>query len=465
MASASAILKDSKPDAAAKPEASAGSWSKFWSGSAQARAEDGAAVDAAAPSQAPAFGRGLSPAPEAREGVSQDVPAPYAGAAVAGVSLAGISLPAWASEALGVLLPYGEGAGVLAATWGATRLVSWGLEKLWKGRKWDRNLLIVTRMAATVVLWLAGATIALKVAGMDWSTLLTGLGVGGLAISMSVRKVLGNFIYGAMLLADHPFRIGERLKIGDTEYTVKDMTFRYIVLEQGTGSHSLMDYSQLAGKPLRLYRRLGAREPGLEVSGGAQRKSGGGGLVKWLVIAGAASAIGGGGWAVQAGLTALQPYVLAAAALGVSWLAARLFGRLLRRIAERHHWDPTLRALLQTVLSGVVYLTGLIVALSALGVSTSAILAGAGVLSVGVTIAATDMVSNLLEAGWILISQPFRVGDRIRVGDQEGTVVDMTLRNVVLSVEENGRTDTILLPYSLVGGSTLTVYKDYVKAR
>jgi small-conductance mechanosensitive channel len=440
------------------PAESAASWRNFWSGSVKASASSEAdAVDVLSRRySSSSLSKGLSPAKSSREAaLSYGVPVPAV--------LAGVALPAWADPLLKVVVPYAEAAGVLGAAYALTRLASWSLERLWVAKGWDRNLLIVARMAANILLWTAGATVALKFAGMNWSSILTGLGVGTLAVTMSVKKFLGNFIQGILVLADHPFRIGERVRIGQVEYTVKDMSFRYMVLEKEPGTHTLMDYATLSGKPLRLHRRLETKAETRKLSEGQARKAFS--RRKGALLAAAAGGLGYAYYLAQTGLAVLQPYVYGAMALAATLLLARLVDRVLRRVGAKRGWDENKASLARMLASGFIHVAGIVAALSLAGVSWTALLAGAGVLSIGVTVAATDIVGNLLEAGSILLTQPFKLGDRIRVGDVEGLVADMGLRYVVLEVTDDGRPETILVPYAMISGSTLTVFKEYAKRR
>ena len=50
-----------------------------------------------------------------------------------------------------------------------------------------------------------------------------------------------------------------------------------------------------------------------------------------------------------------------------------------------------------------------------------------GILSAGLAIALQDLITNLAGLLFIIIRQPFRVGDRIQVGNQAGDVIDIRL--------------------------------------
>jgi len=452
-ASVSTLQETRSGPAQASPEAQDTSWKRFWSRS-KVSAPSGEVL------ASPSAERGSSLArPSASARTRSLVPSPVLGAAA--------SLPAWAGPLLKAALPYLQSAGVLAATWAVSRLVSAGLEKLWQWKGYEKNSLIVLRLLSNILVWGGGATLALNTAGMEWQTLLAGLGIGGLAVSMSVKKFVGNLIHGAIVLLDHPFHFGETVRIGRTQYVVEDMTYRYLVLRRADapGSHTLMDYSTLAGVPIHLSHRLetGSQDqaaPPVRSSGPVARFR----LQRALMLLGAAGVLYGG-YALYGAAAAARPFLNAALGFGGFWLAAQGITFLHEKIADLRGWDPRVSPLVRLALRGALYAAGAVTALSLAGVSWPTLLASAGVLSVAAGVAASDFIANLLEAGSILLTQPFKVGDRVRVGEDEGRVADMTLRYVVLEAEKDGGIETTLLPYSLIGSSTLTVYKDYPKNR
>lgn len=85
-------------------------------------------------------------------------------------------------------------------------------------------------------------------------------------------------------------------------------------------------------------------------------------------------------------------------------------------------------------------------------VSTS-ILASAGILAMAVGLASQEALSNIVGGLFIIFSQPFKVGDYIRVDDVvEGTVVEISLRHTVIRNVENRM---ILIPNSKINSSTI----------
>lgn len=77
----------------------------------------------------------------------------------------------------------------------------------------------------------------------------------------------------------------------------------------------------------------------------------------------------------------------------------------------------------------IVAALALMVALSELGYPVTSVIAGLGIGGVALALAAQKTVENLFGSISILVDQPFRVGDTIRVDGIEGTVENVGLRS------------------------------------
>ncbi len=108
----------------------------------------------------------------------------------------------------------------------------------------------------------------------------------------------------------------------------------------------------------------------------------------------------------------------------VFYLLVRGFlrGRFFRRVVE-----PSRRYLISKTITYVLGLFAFLIVIK-IWVRTDIDLATyLGILSAGLAIALQDVITNL--AGWlfIMLRQPFRVGDRIQIGDRAGDVIDVRL--------------------------------------
>ncbi len=62
--------------------------------------------------------------------------------------------------------------------------------------------------------------------GFDVSSLLAGLGIGGLAVALAAQKTVEHLFGGVTLVADQPIRVGDLCKFGGTSGVVEDIGLR-----------------------------------------------------------------------------------------------------------------------------------------------------------------------------------------------------------------------------------------------
>ncbi len=85
------------------------------------------------------------------------------------------------------------------------------------------NLMITSRI---IILIAAVAAIA-DIGGLPPEWILSISAIGGAALGFASQKTLGNFIAGILLLAAHPFRVGDYVRIGLVEGIVEEITINY----------------------------------------------------------------------------------------------------------------------------------------------------------------------------------------------------------------------------------------------
>lgn len=117
--------------------------------------------------------------------------------------------------------------------------------------------------------------------------------------------------------------------------------------------------------------------------------------------------------------------------LDITWVFARLFGRLLQNYWGRlanGQINKMMPVIKRTILV-IIWIVGLVMALSNVGVNISALLGTLGIGGIAFALAAQDTVKNVFGAFTILTDKPFNIGDTIRVDGYEGTVMDVGIRS------------------------------------
>ena len=75
-------------------------------------------------------------------------------------------------------------------------------------------------------IWIIGLLVAVDAFGLNPQTVVTGLGLTGLALGFALKDIISNFVSGILILTLRPFRLGDQIIVHDTEGTVERIQLR-----------------------------------------------------------------------------------------------------------------------------------------------------------------------------------------------------------------------------------------------
>jgi len=114
---------------------------------------------------------------------------------------------------------------VLAIAWGlatvAHKAVSYWVRYVDNPTR--RNLL---RQVSYYAVWAGGVIVALDVLGANVQAMVTGLGLGGVALGFALKDIISNLVSGLLILLMHTFEIDDQIVVGNTEGTVERIEMR-----------------------------------------------------------------------------------------------------------------------------------------------------------------------------------------------------------------------------------------------
>lgn len=102
------------------------------------------------------------------------------------------------------------------------------------------------------------------------------------------------------------------------------------------------------------------------------------------------------------------------------------------RVGNNERRQVTIVKLLQSVLSYLVYFSAIMGILSALNIQIAGLIAGAGIASVAIAFGAQNLVKDVITGFFIILEDQFSVGDYVKIGTAEGTVMEIGLRTTKL---------------------------------
>jgi MscS family membrane protein len=125
----------------------------------------------------------------------------------------------------------------------------------------------------------------------------------------------------------------------------------------------------------------------------------------------------------------------------VAWALGRIADALILRCVPRPGLPGSSETDLQPLLRRLLRALAVIVAgaliLRVLGYNISALLAGLGIGGAALALASKDTLSNIFGSITVFMDRPFRINDRIKIGNYDGVVIEMGLRTSRLRTLEN----------------------------
>jgi MscS family membrane protein len=123
---------------------------------------------------------------------------------------------------------------------------NWWGERLRKTGQEAAALLRPVKTFFKIVIVLLFALLWLDNIGFNVSTLLAGLGVGGLAVALAAQDTLKNFIGSIMILLDKPYRVGQRIIVKGHDGVVEEIGLRSTKMRLLTGHLTTIPNDEMA---------------------------------------------------------------------------------------------------------------------------------------------------------------------------------------------------------------------------
>jgi len=108
------------------------------------------------------------------------------------------------------------------------------------------------KLAAIVM----GVLLVLQTLGFNVSTLIAGLGIGGIAVALAAQNILGDLFASVSILFDKPFVVGDVISTSDFRGTVEHIGLKTTTLRGDTGEQIICANSALMKSTVRNYKRM-----------------------------------------------------------------------------------------------------------------------------------------------------------------------------------------------------------------
>lgn len=118
-----------------------------------------------------------------------------------------------------------------------------------------RGLLTIVRL----LLWGIGLVFLLDNLGFEITAVVTGLGIGGIAVALAAQAVLGDLFSYVAIFFDRPFEVGDFIIVGEFMGTVDRIGMKTTRITSLSGEQIVISNSDLTNSRLRNYKHMDRR--------------------------------------------------------------------------------------------------------------------------------------------------------------------------------------------------------------
>lgn len=126
-------------------------------------------------------------------------------------------------------------------------------------RKEDRSSEVVSSIISAlsrIVLWSTGILFVLSNVGINITSLVAGLGLGGLAFALAARKMLEDLFSSLAIYFDRPFEPGDFIVVGQDKGTVQKVGIKTTRIMALSGEEIVIPNMELTSGRLSNYKRI-----------------------------------------------------------------------------------------------------------------------------------------------------------------------------------------------------------------
>ena len=152
-------------------------------------------------------------------------------------------------------------------------------------------------------------------------------------------------------------------------------------------------------------------------------------------------------------------FLIAILILIAGWLVARWVGRWVHDLIDRSHYiDDTLKPLIANFTRYSILAITIVAVLSQFGVQTTSLIALLGATGLAIGLALQGTLSNVASGVMLLVLRPFRVFDKIKIGDANGIVREIGLFRTEIVTDDG---NYVSIPNStLFSGTIINVSRE-----
>lgn len=122
----------------------------------------------------------------------------------------------------------------------------------------EKELRGISTIIAFVV-WTVGLVFLLDNLGFKVSAVITGLGIGGIAVALAAQAILGDLFAYFVIFFDRPFEIGDFITVGDKQGSIESIGLKTTRIRSLSGEQLVFSNKDLTDSRIHNYKKMERR--------------------------------------------------------------------------------------------------------------------------------------------------------------------------------------------------------------
>jgi len=114
-------------------------------------------------------------------------------------------------------------------------------------------------LVAKTLIWIGGLLMLIENLGYNITTIITGLGIGGIAIALAAQNILGDLFSYFVIFFDRPFEIGDNISVNNNTGIVERIGIKTSHVRSVSGEQLIIPNADLVKSTIRNIKRLERR--------------------------------------------------------------------------------------------------------------------------------------------------------------------------------------------------------------
>lgn len=128
-----------------------------------------------------------------------------------------------------------------------------------------KAMIRMMRFFVVVTLWIVVLLLLAANAGINVSSMIASLGIGGIAIALAVQNVLTDIFSSFSILIDKPFEVGDYIEIGEDSGTVQKIGMKTTRLKTLRGEELVVSNKELTTIRIQNFKDLDRRREAMHI--------------------------------------------------------------------------------------------------------------------------------------------------------------------------------------------------------